>query len=138
MEVYLSTETISEAVWRASRTECWESLASGKYVSMMIKAERNRPEYIFDATISNLDQRIWLIHRLGSLDWKKRYRNRHNNTECPFFNCSQDDTFDHSLVCLENPVKKPRKVEDRQEVTEYLKALHRVRLELTGVGLINL
>ena len=75
---------------------------------MMIKAERNRPEYIFDATISNLDQRIWLIHRLGSLDWKKRYRNRHNNTECPFFNCSQDDTFDHSLVCLENPVKKPR------------------------------
>ena len=54
------------------------------------------------------------------------------------FNCSQDDTFDHSLVCLENPVKKPRKVEDRQEVTEYLKALHRVRLELTGVGLINL
>ena len=25
VEVYLSTETISEAVWRASRTECWES-----------------------------------------------------------------------------------------------------------------
>ena len=99
-----------------------------------IRVEK-RPFY---ATISNLDQRIWLIHRLGSLDWKKRYRNRHNNTECPFFNCSQDDTFDHSLVCLENPVKKPRKVEDRQEVTEYLKALHRVRLELTGVGLINL
>ena len=135
-KVYLSTEAVGEAVKSAARLEMWESVTSSRTVNKVVLAERYQPMYIYDETLSNLDQKIILCWRLGYAEFKTRYSHKFSNTECIF--CSKPDTFEHSLRCPHNPVKKPRSLKDMTEMVRYLKELHRLRLEIIGHGLFYL
>ena len=132
-EVWVSTETVSEAVWRAARSQMWESVVSSKHIRAPVLAERTTPDYFFDTTMSNHDQMIWFAYRLGILEFKRRFSNKYLDKDCIYKDCREEDTLDHSLECEYNPVKLRGSGDGH--MLEYLKELHESRVAEWGVGL---
>ena len=131
--VYLSTEAVSEAISQQARKECWEAMLAGKYIHADIKTEAFEPTYMFDPSLTNQDQKILLAFRMGTMYFKRRYSKMFEDVLCPF--CSvEDDTLDHSLTCLKNPVRKPR-TKELEDMLPYLRELDKLREEKFSCGL---
>ena len=130
----ISKETVTEAVRRAARLEMWESVSSSRYIHVTVRAERYVPDYFYNSTLSNHEQKIWLSYRLGILEFRRRYANKHNTVKCIYENCQEDDTLEHSKVCPENPVKWKQDGDEGDTLT-YLKNLHSERLRKVGIGI---
>ena len=128
----ISTESVSEAVRRAARLEMWESVVSSRYVRVEVRAEKYVPIYFYNNNMTNMEQKIWLCHRLGILEFRKRYSKKYPTTKCIYEDCDEEDTLEHSTVCSENPVKLGGS--GGGEMLDYLKRLHSERLKKVGVG----
>ena len=134
---FLSSEAVRSAVKEAARMEMWRSITASKNVKMMVKASRFQPEYIYKQNMSNWEQLLWLLHRLGCLNFKSRYSHMYSNTECVFLGCGETDSWSHSLVCVKNPIRRPKE-ENMMDTLRYIKELHHLRVELVGRGLYDI
>ena len=77
--------------------------------------------------------------RLGILEFKSRFKSKFNNTRCIYSQCPADeDSLNHSLVCLFNPVQKPNNRYNLTEMLKYLEALHKERMEKVAIPLYYL
>ena len=137
--VPLSSECISERVKEVARKDMWESVIAGKYLNTSVKTLHNYPAYIFDDYLSNHQQKILFCFRLGILEFKSRFKSKFNNTRCIYSQCPADeDSLNHSLVCLFNPVQKPNNRYNLTEMLKYLEALHKERMEKVAIPLYYL
>ena len=137
--VRLSTETISEKVKEVARADMWQSVVSSKFVKMNLVEMKHFPTYIYEDWLSNHQQKIILCYRLGILEFKRRFSHKYSDVTCIYSKCDQEeDTYEHSLVCRYNRVKKPKNKNNLTEVLKYLESLHSDRLARTGIPLYYL
>ena len=135
--VKISAERIAEYVKAAAREEMWESIMTSKYVRAEVKTAGNFPSYLYMEELSNHQQKVALCYRLGLLEFKTRFSGKYSNVRC-IYDCEENDTLEHSLLCPMNPVKRPKNKENLGEMIKYLTELHRVRMEEVGVPLYYL
>ena len=95
-------------------------------------ALRTMPDYFFYEHWSNHEQLIWFSYRLGILEFRRRYSHKYKTVNC-VYGCAEDDTLDHSLECVSNPVKL--RGQKKGDMLKYLKELHSERLNVTGIGI---
>lgn len=137
--VLISAETASEAITTAARTELWESVMSSKWVHVMVRSTRYKPDYyIYETEWSGYQQKLWMAYRLGILLFKRRYAGRFNNVECIWDQCSNDDTLEHSLVCPYYDLERPEDTEHIGQMIPFLEKLSKVREAVIGHGLFAL
>ena len=117
----------------------WDSVITGKYLNTSVKTLHNFPAYIYDEYLSNHQQKILFCYRLGILEFKTRFKSKFNNTRCIYSECpAEEDSLKHSLVCLYNPVQKPRNKENLTEMLKYLQSLHTERMTKVSIPLYYL
>ena len=122
----------------AAKSEMWESIVVSKYVRPEVKtAGGTFASYLYMEELSNHQQKIAFCYRLGLLDFKTRYKAKYSNTDC-IYQCGEEDSLEHSLLCPLNPVPRPKNKNNLGEMIQYLEKLHRERLEAAGVSLYYL
>ena len=135
-KVRLSKEIIGEKVKEAAKAEIFQSVIASKFVRPEVKHTNNFPDYLYREGLSDHQKRLLLFHRLGILFFKARYARRFGgDATCVYMDCHERDTFEHSLVCPKNPVRRPRDENNENQVLCYLERLHVERMESCGLAL---
>ena len=114
----------------------FESIAADKYHNLVLDHRGYTPDYIYNEHLSNLQQKLLLCWRLGTLNFKGRYRNLYDNTTCVYRGCESEDSLAHVVYeCEYSSVEKPVNPQSWCQMLTYLTDLHAERLNVSGLAL---